>query len=190
MSLTCQAISLLTRAMPCAHKAHSLLPKSLPRSPMLLSMHAHTPLHAHSCPSPCTLSDPGGPSLIRCHAAPCTPGSAGTWGSQQLSDPRLHTHRAQSFPLLMTLHLAGSKAGLLHRAPGTKAKPSIFTVPSLGPKPVSVELGIHREAGKNSDIREQWASVTQETKRPSMVLAPSQPPAAAHRQPSHPAVTL
>lgn len=48
-SLTRQAISLLTRAMPYVHKVHSLLPpKSFPRSPTLLSMHTHTPLHARS----------------------------------------------------------------------------------------------------------------------------------------------
>lgn len=87
------------------------------------------------CSSPCSLSDPGGP--VSCQVLYSPIQARVCWNLAIMAAlwtlPR--THRPQPFPLLMALHVAGSKARQLYRAPGTKAKPSIATVSSLGPGP-------------------------------------------------------
>lgn len=105
----------------------------------------------------CTLDDPGRPvsQQVPCssvHARVC-------WDLEvraALLNParthaHTHTHRSHPFPLLTALHLAGSKAGLLHSAPGTTAKSSISTVPSLGPKPCF--CGVRDAHGGRKELR-------------------------------------
>lgn len=120
------------------------------------------PLHAH----PMTLADP---PHVRCYAAPYTPGSAGTWGSRQLSGPCPHS-QTPAFPSADGFPLSWEQSEASVQPQGLKQSLQSPLSPLLAPSSVSVGLGTHSQAEGNSDIKEQWASASQEAKRPSMVL--------------------